>query len=167
MQLRKICNHPFMFNELEEKISQHFNYANDVCTGYENIDRNNADELSLFDVVLVVFLSSPDLYRASGKFEVLDRILPKLKATNHRVLLFCQMTSLMTIMEDYFAFKSTINEQCRQTTNTIDFILKISPIYGSMVKQNLKNVAIFLLSSARIDQIISYFYCRHVPVVWA
>ena len=50
--------------------------------------------------------SSADLYRASGKFEVLDRILPKLKATNHRILLFCQMTSLMSIMEDYFAYKS-------------------------------------------------------------
>ena len=47
-----------------------------------------------------------DLFRASGKFELLDRILPKLKVTNHRVLLFCQMTSLMTIMEDYFAYKS-------------------------------------------------------------
>ncbi len=53
-----------------------------------------------------LFFSRSDLYRASGKFELLDRILPKLKATNHRVLLFCQMTSLMTIMEDYFAYKS-------------------------------------------------------------
>ncbi len=52
------------------------------------------------------FFFRSDLYRASGKFELLDRILPKLKATNHRVLLFCQMTSLMTIMEDYFAYKS-------------------------------------------------------------
>ncbi len=52
------------------------------------------------------FFLRSDLYRASGKFELLDRILPKLKATNHRVLLFCQMTSLMTIMEDYFAYKS-------------------------------------------------------------
>lgn len=51
-------------------------------------------------------LSSPDLYRSSGKFELLDRILPKLRATNHKVLLFCQMTSLMTIMEDYFAYRN-------------------------------------------------------------
>ena len=47
-----------------------------------------------------------DLYRASGKFELLDRILPKLQATNHRVLLFCQMTTLMTIMEDYFSYRN-------------------------------------------------------------
>ncbi|CAF1118722.1 unnamed protein product [Adineta steineri] len=81
MQLRKICNHPFMFNELEEKIGAHLSYTNGVCNG-------------------------SDLYRASGKFELLDRILPKLKATNHRVLLFCQMTTLMTIMEDYFTYKN-------------------------------------------------------------
>lgn len=37
---------------------------------------------------------------------MLDRILPKLRASNHKVLLFCQMTSLMTIMEDYFAYRS-------------------------------------------------------------
>lgn len=51
-------------------------------------------------------LFRPDLYRASGKFELLDRILPKLRATNHKVLLFCQMTSLMTIMEDYFSYRN-------------------------------------------------------------
>lgn len=44
----------------------------------------------------------------SGKFEILDRILPKLKEFNHRVLLFCQMTQLMTIMEDYFNQKGNI-----------------------------------------------------------
>jgi SWI/SNF-related matrix-associated actin-dependent regulator of chromatin subfamily A protein 2/4 len=37
MQLRKICNHPFMFNELEEKLSQHFDYTNGVCMGYERL----------------------------------------------------------------------------------------------------------------------------------
>merc|ERR1739838_146744 len=35
----------------------------------------------------------------------LDRVLPKLKATGHRVLMFCQMTQCMTIIEDYSNFK--------------------------------------------------------------
>ncbi|NXD47018.1 SMCA2 protein, partial [Copsychus sechellarum] len=81
MQLRKICNHPYMFQHIEESFAEHLGYSNGVINGAE-------------------------LYRASGKFELLDRILPKLRATNHRVLLFCQMTSLMTIMEDYFAFRN-------------------------------------------------------------
>ena len=30
-------------------------------------------------------------FRASGKFELLDRIFPKLKRSGHRILLFCQV----------------------------------------------------------------------------
>uniref|UniRef100_A0A671YHR7 SWI/SNF related BAF chromatin remodeling complex subunit ATPase 4a n=1 Tax=Sparus aurata TaxID=8175 RepID=A0A671YHR7_SPAAU len=81
MQLRKICNHPYMFQHIEESFSEHLGYSGGIVSG-------------------------PDLYRSSGKFELLDRILPKLRATDHKVLLFCQMTTLMTIMEDYFAYRS-------------------------------------------------------------
>ncbi|XP_060082596.1 probable global transcription activator SNF2L2 isoform X1 [Ylistrum balloti] len=80
MQLRKICNHPFMFQHLEEAFAEHQGLSTNVVQG-------------------------PELYRAAGKFELLDRMFPKLKATGHRVLLFCQMTSLMSIMEDYFVYK--------------------------------------------------------------
>ena len=80
MQLRKLCNHPFMFQHIEEAYAKHVGFPTDVVTG-------------------------PDVYRASGKFELLDRILPKLKESGHRVLMFCQMTQCMTIIEDYFNFK--------------------------------------------------------------
>lgn len=79
VQLRKLCNHPFMFQHIEEKYCDH--------TGVHGM------------------VTGPDLYRVSGKFELLDRILPKLKATNHRVLLFCQMTQCMTIIEDYLGWR--------------------------------------------------------------
>lgn len=68
MQLRKVCNHPYLFQP----------------QGYP-ID---------FDLV-----------RSSGKFELLDRMLPKLKAAGHRVLMFSQMTQLMHILEDYFQYR--------------------------------------------------------------
>ncbi len=45
------------------------------------------------------------MVRASGKLELLDRLLPKLKAAGHRVLLFSQMTQMLDILEDYFAFR--------------------------------------------------------------
>merc|ERR1719367_1402443 len=80
MQLRKLCNHPFMFQQVEESYAKHIGMVTDVVTG-------------------------PDVYRSSGKFELLDRILPKLKESGHRVLMFCQMTQCMTIIEDYFNFK--------------------------------------------------------------
>merc|ERR1719412_489512 len=80
MQLRKLCNHPFMFQHIEESYAKHIGSPTDVVSG-------------------------PDIYRASGKFELLDRILPKFKETGHRILMFCQMTQCMTIIEDYFNFK--------------------------------------------------------------
>ncbi|TNY22936.1 SNF2-family ATP dependent chromatin remodeling factor snf21 [Rhodotorula diobovata] len=74
-------------------------------------------------------MSNATLYRVAGKFELLDRILPKLFATGHRVLMFFQMTArfsllrsvpwiehaeadepthaqtVMTIFEDYLNFR--------------------------------------------------------------
>ncbi|XP_037300295.1 ATP-dependent helicase brm [Manduca sexta] len=80
VQLRKLCNHPFMFQHIEEKFCDHIGTGGGVVIG-------------------------PDLYRVSGKFELLDRILPKLKQTGHRVLVFCQMTQCMTIIEDYLSWR--------------------------------------------------------------
>jgi len=78
MQLRKICNHPFMFDHIENAFSTHGPYSG---------------------------IQGPDLYRAAGKFELLDRTLPKLRMSSHRVLMFCQMTRLMDIMEDYLKWR--------------------------------------------------------------
>ena len=70
MQLRKCCNHPYLF-------------------------LRNYDDIAYHDWI----------FRCSGKFEVLDRLLPKFKAFNHRVLIFTQMTHLMDIMQIYFDYK--------------------------------------------------------------
>ncbi|ORZ00685.1 SNF2 family N-terminal domain-domain-containing protein [Syncephalastrum racemosum] len=75
MQLRKICNHPYIFEEVENSINP----------------KHISDDL---------------LFRVSGKFELLDRTLPKLRATGHRVLIFFQMTQIMTIMEDFLNYRN-------------------------------------------------------------
>ncbi|KAG1457849.1 hypothetical protein G6F56_006523 [Rhizopus delemar] len=74
MQLRKICNHPFVFEEVESLVNPS-GMSNDL------------------------------LYRVSGKFELLDRMLPKLQQTGHRVLIFFQMTQVMSIMEDFLNYR--------------------------------------------------------------
>lgn len=73
MQLRKICNHPFVFEEVEDQL---------------NPTRETND----------------NIWRSAGKFELLERILPKFKATGHRVLIFFQMTQVMDIMEDFLRY---------------------------------------------------------------
>lgn len=77
-QLRKLANHPFLFPAIEKDCVEFWRRTE---------------------------ITGKDLCRVSGKFELLDRILPKLKKTNHRVLIFSQMTKLMDILEDYFLYK--------------------------------------------------------------
>ncbi|PWY70223.1 chromatin structure-remodeling complex subunit snf2 [Aspergillus heteromorphus CBS 117.55] len=74
MQLRKLCNHPFVFEPVEDQM---------------NPGRGTNDLL----------------WRTAGKFELLDRILPKFRATGHRVLMFFQMTQIMNIMEDFLRLR--------------------------------------------------------------
>ena len=74
MQLRKLCNHPFVFEQVEEQINP----------------RKITDD---------------NIWRVAGKFELLDRVLPKFKATGHRVLMFFQMTQIMNIMEDFLRLR--------------------------------------------------------------
>ena len=45
------------------------------------------------------------MIRCSGKFDLLDKMLPKLKAAGHRVLLFTQMVQVISLLEDYFKFR--------------------------------------------------------------
>eukprot|EP00884_Botryococcus_braunii_P017901 jgi/Botrbrau1/4795/Bobra.0325s0017.1 len=61
-----------------------------------------------------------ELIRASGKIELLDRILPKLKATGHRVLLFSQMTRALDVIQDFLAFRNFSFLRLDGTTKTED-----------------------------------------------
>ncbi|OLY78817.1 putative DNA helicase ino80 [Smittium mucronatum] len=45
------------------------------------------------------------LIRYSGKMVVLDELLAKLKAENHRVLIYFQMTKMIDLMEEYLAYR--------------------------------------------------------------
>ncbi|XP_010247117.1 PREDICTED: chromatin structure-remodeling complex protein SYD isoform X2 [Nelumbo nucifera] len=76
MELRNICNHPYL-------------------------SQLHADEVDSF--IPKHYL--PPIVRLCGKLEMLDRLLPKLKATDHRVLFFSTMTRLLDVMEEYLHWK--------------------------------------------------------------
>ena len=78
MQLRKICNHPYMFEHVERACAERM-----YGPGHATVEGEG-------------------LVRSAGKFELLERILPKMKASGHKVLIFTQMTQVILIMEDYF-----------------------------------------------------------------
>ena len=51
------------------------------------------------------YVIDQDLVAGSGKLEMLDRMLPRLRADGHRVLLFSQFTSMLDILEDYCEYR--------------------------------------------------------------
>ncbi|XP_042050501.1 ISWI chromatin-remodeling complex ATPase CHR11 isoform X2 [Salvia splendens] len=83
MQLRKCCNHPYLFQGAEP--------GPPYSTGEHLIEN-------------------------AGKMVLLDKLLPKLKERNSRVLIFSQMTRLLDILEDYLMFRGYL--YCRIDGNT-------------------------------------------------
>uniref|UniRef100_A0A7N5JZK4 Helicase, lymphoid specific n=1 Tax=Ailuropoda melanoleuca TaxID=9646 RepID=A0A7N5JZK4_AILME len=58
------------------------------------------------DPVTQEFKIDEELVTNSGKFLILDRMLPELKARGHKVLLFSQMTRMLDILLDYCHFRN-------------------------------------------------------------
>ena len=81
MQLRKVCNHPFLFQQVDRGMVRHLGLDAKV-------------------------VNTDDLWRSCGKFELLDRVLHKMFYTGHRVLLFSQMVELLIVLEDYCILRS-------------------------------------------------------------
>jgi len=50
----------------------------------------------------LTFPSSQDLVEQCGKFQLLDRLMKKLRAGGHKTLIFSQMTRMLDLIESYF-----------------------------------------------------------------
>ncbi|XP_022138478.1 ISWI chromatin-remodeling complex ATPase CHR11 isoform X2 [Momordica charantia] len=83
MQLRKCCNHPYLFQGAEPGPP---------------------------------YTTGDHLITSAGKMVLLDKLLPKLKERDSRVLIFSQMTRLLDILEDYLMFRGYY--YCRIDGNT-------------------------------------------------
>ncbi|KAJ6431014.1 hypothetical protein OIU84_018509 [Salix udensis] len=83
MQLRKCCNHPYLFQGAEPGPP---------------------------------YTTGDHLVTNAGKMVLLDKLLPKLKERDSRVLIFSQMTRLLDILEDYLMFCGY--KYCRIDGNT-------------------------------------------------
>ncbi|OHT03259.1 Type III restriction enzyme, res subunit family protein [Tritrichomonas foetus] len=75
MQLRKVCNHPFLLPEVEKEIVK---------------DGQNP---------LNVMIES------SGKLVFVDKLLAKLAPTGEKVLIFSQMVKVLDILEDFLTYR--------------------------------------------------------------
>jgi chromodomain-helicase-DNA-binding protein 1 len=79
MELKKASNHPFMFQTAEDRL----------------LKPGASREETLRALIM-----------SSGKMVLMDQLLTKLKADNHRVLIFSQMVHMLDILADYLNLKN-------------------------------------------------------------
>ncbi|KAJ8344324.1 hypothetical protein SKAU_G00316530 [Synaphobranchus kaupii] len=80
MELRKCCNHPYLITGAEEKILESFR-------------KTHSSDAWDFQLQAMI--------QAAGKLVLIDKLLPKLIAGGHKVLIFSQMVRCLDILEDY------------------------------------------------------------------
>lgn len=79
MELRKCCNHPYLIKGVEQACTASLGPGEDI---------------------------NDTLIRASGKLVLVDKLLPKLKAGGHKVLIFSQMVRVLDILEDFLNYRN-------------------------------------------------------------
>uniref|UniRef100_A0A8C2ESU6 Chromodomain helicase DNA binding protein 9 n=1 Tax=Cyprinus carpio TaxID=7962 RepID=A0A8C2ESU6_CYPCA len=90
MELRKCCNHPYLLNGAEEKILEDFKQVYSPAA---------------VDFHLQAMIQS------AGKLVLIDKLLPKMKAGGHKVLIFSQMVRCLDILEDYLIQRRYLYER--------------------------------------------------------
>uniref|UniRef100_A0A665VDA6 DNA helicase n=1 Tax=Echeneis naucrates TaxID=173247 RepID=A0A665VDA6_ECHNA len=90
MELRKCCNHPYLIKGAEEKILEDF----------KEVYSPTAMDFHLQAMV-----------QSAGKLVLIDKLLPKMKAGGHKVLIFSQMVRCLDILEDYLIQRRYLYER--------------------------------------------------------
>ncbi|KAJ8607851.1 hypothetical protein CTAYLR_008800 [Chrysophaeum taylorii] len=103
IQLRKVCNHTALMAPL---------LGEDVLVAAAAAA---ATERSPLDVLL----------EGSGKLALLDKMLARWKASGHRVLIFSQMTTMLTVLEEYLSLRNYSYERLDGSTATRDRQVRI------------------------------------------
>ncbi|XP_032898001.1 chromodomain-helicase-DNA-binding protein 6-like isoform X2 [Amblyraja radiata] len=116
MELRKCCNHPYLINGAEEKILDEFREVHNPEAPYFQLQA---------------------MIQAAGKLVLIDKLLPKLIAGGHKVLIFSQMVRCLDILEDYLIHR-------RYTYERID----------GRVRGNLRQAAIDRFSKPDSDRFV-------------
>ena len=80
VELQKCCNHPFLFQSADVE----YRGRDGIHEGASELER---------------------MVLSSSKMTLLDKLLDRLKADNHRVLIFSQMVRMLDVIADYLRLK--------------------------------------------------------------
>eukprot|EP00603_Paraphysomonas_imperforata_P012346 CAMPEP_0114454474 /NCGR_PEP_ID=MMETSP0104-20121206/2602_1 /TAXON_ID=37642 ORGANISM="Paraphysomonas imperforata, Strain PA2" /NCGR_SAMPLE_ID=MMETSP0104 /ASSEMBLY_ACC=CAM_ASM_000202 /LENGTH=2336 /DNA_ID=CAMNT_0001626863 /DNA_START=48 /DNA_END=7058 /DNA_ORIENTATION=- len=97
MELRKCCNHPYLIRGVEERLIA---------------------EMAVEDQTDIAMHQK--LVDCSGKFVLLDKLLPRLKDEGRKVLIFSQMVKMLNLLEDFMRFKGYLYERLDGSTRSTD-----------------------------------------------
>jgi len=112
MQLRKVCNHPYLFEGAEPGPPYEGEGRIGGLGSRDRVDPWRRECVLTCVVVMSVCAPEGDhLIENSGKMVLLDKLLHRLKQKGHRVLVFSQMTRMIDILEDYCRYRGF--EYCR------------------------------------------------------
>ncbi|KAJ3123972.1 hypothetical protein HK098_001458 [Nowakowskiella sp. JEL0407] len=101
MQLRKVCNHPFLFDlHHEQVLPSSTNGGGDINASNYNAMETATDSSAEHENFLTEY-ERKNILTSSGKMMVLDRLLSELLKRGHKVLVFSQMTKMLDIVADY------------------------------------------------------------------
>ncbi|KAL7543718.1 hypothetical protein ACHAXR_013003, partial [Thalassiosira sp. AJA248-18] len=95
MELRKCCNHPFLLDGVE---SREMDKRHEDLQQNGELDNKTPDEQH--DI-----LNEYGFVLSSGKMVLLDKLLPKLRAEGHKVLIFSQFVKMLDLISDYCEFR--------------------------------------------------------------
>lgn len=101
MELRKVCNHAFLISGAVDKevgVRPTQPSPNDPDTVKQQYQQWRAQY-------------AEQLVACSGKMVLLDKLLPKLKADGHRVLIFSQMVMALDLLEQYCSMRGHAYER--------------------------------------------------------
>ncbi|OHS96130.1 hypothetical protein TRFO_37712 [Tritrichomonas foetus] len=107
MELRKICDHPYLLPNVENMCIQQYRQAKNILSRPNSPTSNNNNQNNgKNNVENNIEITNQALIYSSGKMILLDKLLPKLHAGSHKILIFSQMTKMLDILEDYLLYKS-------------------------------------------------------------
>jgi SNF2 family DNA or RNA helicase len=101
MELRKVCNHPFLLDGVEHK---------ETDRQYKEYLENGQFEGKTPEQQQYM-LNEHGYVMNSGKMVLLDKLLPKLRAEGHKILIFSQMVKMLDLISEYCEFRHFKHER--------------------------------------------------------
>jgi SNF2 family DNA or RNA helicase len=107
MELRKICNHPYLVKGVEDRILA------DASSNWKRTDDTGKEK-----PVDYVKLFGEQLVKSSGKMVLMEKLLLKLFTAGHKVLIFSQMVRVLDLLEELLKMKKYRYERLDGSTSS-------------------------------------------------